>query len=205
MKNSLFKYFSLWGAFIRYFIFYWTIFILYIECAFSEANIETLLLSYLYRLKPDLSFSSYMILIPSLILALSPAIGPKVSARILLGSINLILATISIVEHIDLEVYSYWWEKFDAMHLRYLNDLKQITHTITSKTLVCPLLFSLLLLFYYYFKITTWLEGRFSLNFKIDTIGKSPYFFYFDHIVSHPHQRWIRYPDQYRCFLLWCW
>ncbi|MDA8707098.1 hypothetical protein N9L97_02125 [Cyclobacteriaceae bacterium] len=66
------------------------------------------MLSYLYRLKPDLSFSGYMILIPSLILALSPAIGPKVSARILLGSINLILATISIVEHIDLEVYSYW-------------------------------------------------------------------------------------------------
>ncbi len=166
MKNNLFKYLSLWGVFILYFfIFYRTVFILYNGSSFTDANIETLLLTYLYGLKLDLSFSGYMMLIPSLILTVSSVIGPKISSRMLAGSITLILAAVSIIEIIDLEVYSYWGEKFDAMHLKYLDNPEQITNSITFKTLVFPLLFSLFL-FYAHFKITTWLVSRFSFDFK---------------------------------------
>jgi len=177
MKNNLFKYFSLWGAFILYFVFYRTIFILYNGSSFADASIEKLLLSYLNGLKLDLSFSGYMMLIPSLILALSPVIGPKISSRMLAGSITLILAAVSIIEIIDLEVYSYWGEKFDAMHLKYLDNPKQITNSITFKTLVFPLLFSLFL-FYAHFKITIWLVGRFSFDFKNRYYWQKPLLFF---------------------------
>ena len=176
MKNNLFKYLSLWGVFILYFIFYRTVFILYNGSSFADASIEKLLLSYLYGLKLDLSFSGYMMLIPSLILAVSPVIGPKISSRMLAGSITLILAAVSIIEIIDLEVYSYWGEKFDAMHLKYLDNPKQITNSITFKTLVFPLLFSLWL-FYAQFDRTVWLVSRFSFDF----INRKPGFIgYFD-------------------------
>ena len=152
MKNNLLKYLSLWGVFIFYFIFYRTVFILYNGSALADTSISTLLLSYLYGLKLDLSFSGYMMLIPSLILAASPVMGSKASSRLLIGSITLILIAVSIVEIIDLEVYSYWGEKFDAMHLKYLNDPEQIINSITFKTLIFPILLSLFL-FYSNYKI----------------------------------------------------
>ena len=177
MKNNLFKYLSLWGVFILYFIFYRTVFILYNGSSFADASIEKLLLSYLYGLKLDLSFSGYMMIIPSLILVVSPVIGPKISSRMLAGSITLILAAVSIIEIIDLEVYSYWGEKFDAMHLKYLDDPKQITNSISFKTLIFPLLFSLFL-FYSHFKISTWVVGRFSFHLKNRYYWQKPLLFF---------------------------
>ena len=177
MKNNLFKYLSLWGVFILYFIFYRTVFILYNGSTFANTTIDTLLLSYLYGLKLDLSFSGYMILIPSLILAASPIIGSKGSSHLLIGSITLILTAVSVIEIIDLEVYSYWGEKFDAMHLKYLDDPKQITNSISFKTLIFPLLFSLFL-FYSHFKISTWVVGRFSFHLKNRYYWQKPLLFF---------------------------
>ena len=137
MRNSLFGYFSLWGAFIRLFCFLPNCFYsLQSHAAFAEANIETLLLSYLYRLKPDLSFSGYMMLIPSLILAAISCHWPKSIGTYTFWDLSLSsLPQFLSLNIIDLEVYSYWGEKFDAMHLRYLNDPKQITHSITSQNI----------------------------------------------------------------------
>ena len=165
MKNNLFKYLSLWGVFMLYFIFYRTVFIFYNISALTDVSISTLLLSYLYGMKLDLSFSGYMMLIPSLILAASPIIGSRVSSSMLIGSITIILTAVSIIEIIDMQVYSYWGEKFDAMHLRYLNDPKQITNSITFKTLIFPTFLSLFL-FYSHIKVTTRLVSRFSFDFK---------------------------------------
>jgi|TARA_B110000305_G_scaffold207553_1_gene239146 phosphoglycerol transferase MdoB-like AlkP superfamily enzyme len=177
MKNNLFKYLSLWGVFILYFIFYRTVFILYNGSTFANTTIDTLLLSYLYGLKLDLSFSGYMMLVPSLILAASPIIGSKGSSHLLIGSITLILTAVSVIEIIDLEVYSYWGEKFDAMHLKYLDDPKQITNSISFKTLIFPLLFSLFL-FYSHFKISTWVVGRFSFHLKNRYYWQKPLLFF---------------------------
>ncbi|MAJ50878.1 MAG: hypothetical protein CMB82_04590 [Flammeovirgaceae bacterium] len=177
MKNNLLKYLSLWGVFIFYFIFYRTVFILYNGSALADTSISTLLLSYLYGLKLDLSFSGYMMLIPSLILAASPVMGSKASSRLLIGSITLILIAVSIVEIIDLEVYSYWGEKFDAMHLKYLNDPEQIINSITFKTLIFPILLSLFL-FYSNYKITSWLVGRFSFDLENRYYWQKPLLFF---------------------------
>ena len=111
MKNNLFKYLSLWGVFMLYFIFYRTVFIFYNISALTDVSISTLLLSYLYGMKLDLSFSGYMMLIPSLILAASPIIGSRVSSSMLIVSITIILTAVSIIEIIDMQVYSYWGGK----------------------------------------------------------------------------------------------
>ena len=150
MKNNLFKYLSLWGVFMLYFVFYRTVFIFFNISTLTDVSIGTLLQSYLYGLKLDLSFSGYMMLIPSLILAASPIIGSRASSSMLIGSITLILSTVSIIEIIDMQVYSYWGEKFDAMHLRYLNNLIQITNSFTFKTLIFPTFLSFFL-FYSHF------------------------------------------------------
>ncbi len=177
MKNDLFKYFSLWGIYILYFIFYRTIFIFYNISALTDVSIGTLLQSYLYGLKLDLSFSGYMMLIPSLILAASPIIGSRISSNMLIGSISLILSAVSIIEIVDMQVYSYWGEKFDAMHLRYLNDPKQITNSITFKTLMFPTFLSLFLI-YSHFKVTKWLVGQFSFDLKKNYSWQKPLLFF---------------------------
>ena len=177
MKNNLFKYLSLWCVFMLYFIFYRTVFIFYNISAVNDISIGTLLQIYLYGLKLDLSFSGYMMLIPSLILAASPLIGSRASSRMLIGSITLILATVSIIEIIDMQVYSYWGEKFDAMHLEYLNDPKQITNSITFKTLIFPTFLSLFL-FYIHFKVASWLVGQFSFDFKKNYLWQKPLLFF---------------------------
>ncbi len=177
MKNNLFKYLSLWGVFMLYFIFYRTVFIFYNISALTDVSISTLLLSYLYGMKLDLSFSGYMMLIPSLILAASPIIGSRVSSSMLIGSITIILTAVSIIEIIDMQVYSYWGEKFDAMHLRYLNDPKQITNSITFKTLIFPTFLSLFL-FYSHIKVTTRLVSRFSFDFKKNYSWHNSLFFF---------------------------
>ena len=177
MKNNLFKYLSLWVVFILYFIFYRTVFIFYNISALTDVSIGTLLKSYLYGLKLDLSFSGYMMFIPSLILAASPTIGSRASSTMLIGSITLILSAVSIIEIIDMQVYSYWGEKFDAMHLRYLKDPKQITNSITFKTLMFPT-FLCLFLFYSHFKVTRWLVSQFSFAFKKNYSWQKPLLFF---------------------------
>ena len=132
---------------------------------------------YLYGLKLDLSFSGYMMLIPSLVLAASPIIGSRASSSMLIGSITLILSTVSIIEIIDMQVYSYWGEKFDAMHLRYLNNPKQITNSITFKTLIFPTFLSLFL-FYSHFKVIAWLVGQFSFDLKKNYSWQKPLLFF---------------------------
>ena len=176
MKNNLFKYLSLWGLFMLYFIFYRTVFILYNISALNDVPVSILLQSYLYGLKLDLSFSGYMMLIPSIILAASPIIGSRASSNMLIGTITLTLAAVSIIEIIDMQVYSYWGEKFDAMHLRYLNDPKQIINSITFKTLMFPTFLSLFL-FYFHFKVTKWLISQFSFDLKKNYSWQKPLLF----------------------------
>ena len=128
MKKIILQYLLLWSLFILIFILYRTLFITYNWSIYQETPFRSLLLSYVYGLKLDLSFIGYLMVIPSVFMCMASFIKPKLTRYFIFSYLSLILCIISLIELIDMEVYTHWGEKFDVMHLLYLRKPTQITN-----------------------------------------------------------------------------
>jgi phosphoglycerol transferase MdoB-like AlkP superfamily enzyme len=86
-------------------------------------------------------------------------IKPKLTRYFIFSYLSLILCIISLIELIDMEVYTHWGEKFDVMHLLYLRKPTQITNSINLATLWMPLLLFIILI-YCNIKCSRWFSEK---------------------------------------------
>lgn len=117
-----------------------------------------------------------MMIMPSIILVVSPFLRASWVKNILLWYTIIILNIVSVIEVIDLEIYSYWGEKFDALHLLYLTDPSQLTNSLSFWRTFIPIIFMMSFI-YINVKVSKKIIAKFTFDFSIHYYWQKPILF----------------------------
>jgi phosphoglycerol transferase MdoB-like AlkP superfamily enzyme len=147
------SYYLFW---LFYFFFVKIIFLLYNLEHTRELDWETIYKIMLFGFKLDLSFASYISVIPFLIVAVSSFFPNKYFRYILLTFTSILLFILTFISIVDLELYKAWGYRLDSTPLMYLNTPREMIASAGSSPwllLVTIMLITLLsswTLFYYF-------------------------------------------------------
>ena len=135
-KNRLLlgiRYFILW---LLYFAFARCIFLAFYYTKTIELDFLTVLKTFWYGLKLDISFTGYLALIPFLLLAVSVYIPKKSIGFILKSYTFIVLAVINLFMLIDVVLYKSWGVRIDSTLLNYINTPKIMLASVSLNLLV---------------------------------------------------------------------
>jgi phosphoglycerol transferase MdoB-like AlkP superfamily enzyme len=113
-------------AWIAFFELARIIFLLYHHSQTSQLSIQTILLTFVYGLRMDLSMACYLILLPSVFALLSlflPLFKKPIIYKIYSG---LVLFLLLIIVLSDLQIYNEWGYRLDSTVLQYLSSPKEV-------------------------------------------------------------------------------
>lgn len=102
------------------------IFLLYHHAQASQLSLKTILLTFVYGFRMDLSMACYLILIPCLFVLLSvfmPLFRKSLIYKIYAGIVLFLLLVIVLS---DLEIYNEWGYRLDSTVLQYLSSPKEV-------------------------------------------------------------------------------
>ncbi|OKL41462.1 LTA synthase family protein [Pontibacter flavimaris] len=122
MKNRIFfqpLYFLFW---MLYFIVARAIFLFYHLDRSAELTSSEVFYTFLYGLRLDASFAAYLSILPFLLLLLASLWQRLQVAKIIRYYTFILLALLSTLLTVDLELYSHWGFRLDASPLQYLNS-----------------------------------------------------------------------------------
>ena len=113
-----FFYFLFW---IVYFVFARTFFLIYYFEKTQELNLSTIIKTFLYGLRLDISFAGYLSAIPFLLIIFSVFFKPKKVINIIKWYTFSVIFFISLLLLIDAGLYQAWGVRLDTSLLPYLN------------------------------------------------------------------------------------
>lgn len=122
------------------------LFLVYHHAQASQLSLKTILLTFVYGFRMDLSMGCYLLLLPSLLVLLSAAIpffAKPVVYKIYSGIVLFLLLVIVIS---DMEIYQEWGYRLDSTVLQYLSSPKEVIAS-TGHLPVVWILFSFVLVF----------------------------------------------------------
>ncbi|MGJ8742944.1 LTA synthase family protein [Polaribacter sp.] len=141
LKNRLLlniSYFLLW---IGYFIFARTFFLLFYVDKTKELKFTTILKSFLYGLRLDISFAAYLSFIPFLIIIFSVFIQPKKISFLIKWYSIILLIFLNLLLIIDAGLYQAWGVRLDTTLLTYLNTPEVMIASVSTFQLISGGLF----------------------------------------------------------------
>jgi phosphoglycerol transferase MdoB-like AlkP superfamily enzyme len=137
----LLKYYLFW---LLAFVFFRAMFILYNFKLYKGLETLEVLKSFFYGLQLDLSLTSYISILPFVLIAISSFFKDgKLFKKIILGYTLLILVLITLLCIVDIELFRWWGFRLDATIFKYASTPKEVIGTAIVSPLL--LLFTLLL------------------------------------------------------------
>lgn len=148
---------------LSYYLF-WLIYFFFIKVLFLIYNLDhtvnldwqTISKILFFGFKLDLSFASYVSLIPFLVIALSSVFPHKYLRYFLLTFTAIILFILTFISIVDLELYKAWGYRLDSTPLMYLNTPTEMLASAGSSpwvlliVIMAATLISAFTLFYYF-------------------------------------------------------
>ena len=125
---------------ISYFVMFRVIFLSYHLSETKRLATDTLVSTFIYGFKMDLSFSSYLCLLLFVILALSFFIPKKTTIAIVHGLTLFFVILLSIISVADLELFKEWGFRIDASPLVYFSNPREMAASVASSPYVLLLL-----------------------------------------------------------------
>ncbi|MDY0781078.1 LTA synthase family protein [Tenacibaculum sp. IB213877] len=136
LKNRLLfsvSYFFLW---IIYFAFARLIFLVFYYDKTKELDFLTILKTFFFGSKLDISFTGYIVAFPFLLILLSIWIPKKIISAILKSYTFIILFLITFLMLIDVVLYKSWGVRIDSTLLNYINTPKIMLASVSTGLLV---------------------------------------------------------------------
>ena len=140
-KNRLLfntSYFFLW---IGYFVFARLFFLLFHFEKTKEIGFSTSIKTFLYGLHLDISFSSYLCLIPFLLIIFSLFINPKKIGNIIKWYSYILLTFITLLLIIDASLYEAWGVRLDTTLLAYIDTPDVMIASVSNFQMISGILF----------------------------------------------------------------
>jgi phosphoglycerol transferase MdoB-like AlkP superfamily enzyme len=140
------KYFLFW---INFFIVSKGIFLFYHYSGTAELDTSTIANIFTSGLKLDISFASYLTLLPGLVMAFSMFIPVRLTKYILHIYTGFALLTASLLIVLDLEMYRTWHFRIDVTPFTYLNTPREMLASVGASPLflLCLIFIGLLVSF----------------------------------------------------------
>ena len=123
------SYFLLW---IGYFVFSRTVFLLFYYDKTLELGLETTLKTFLYGLRLDLSFASYLSVIPFFLILFSFFIKPIKIHKTIKWYSYLLLILINLLLIIDIGLYQTWGVRIDRTLLTYVDTPELMLASVSA-------------------------------------------------------------------------
>jgi phosphoglycerol transferase MdoB-like AlkP superfamily enzyme len=154
MKNLLLaflKYFLFW---LTYFVLSKSVFLLYNFDLTRSLTISEISGIFVHGMKMDLSMTSYLMLVPGILLSFSFLLKPKILSGIFRVYTFLLLILITSINLLDLGLYPHWGTRVSVSAFDYIGDPQGFTSSITWKNVVAAisLFFLFIGLFVLFFK-----------------------------------------------------
>lgn len=139
-KNRLlynFFYFLFW---VGYFVFARVFFLIYYFDKTKDLDFLTIIKTFLYGLRLDVSFAAYLSFIPFLLIIFSVIINPKTILKIVKWYTIPLLFFINLMLLIDAGLYQAWGVRLDTSLLPYLNTPKLMLSSVSNFQLITGIL-----------------------------------------------------------------
>ncbi|GAB1450898.1 alkaline phosphatase family protein [Draconibacterium sp.] len=156
MKNlivAFLKYFLFW---LIYFLVSKIVFLLYNFELTSSLSVIEIIGTFIHGLKMDLSMTSYLMLVPGILLSFSFLFNPKILTGIFKIYTYLLLILITFINLLDLGLYPHWGTRVSVSAFDYIGDPEGVLSSITWRDVVAAV--SLLL---FYIGLFAWFYKRF--------------------------------------------
>ena len=132
LKNKLLFFLSYFLFWIGYFVFSRTIFLLFYYDKTLELDLETTLKTFLYGFRLDLSFASYLSVIPFFLILFSFFIKPVKIHKTIKWYSYLLLILINLLLIIDVGLYKTWGVRIDSTLLTYIDTPELMLASISA-------------------------------------------------------------------------
>nr|WP_100210919.1 alkaline phosphatase family protein [Tenacibaculum maritimum] len=134
-KRILFniKYFLMW---VGYFLITRFLFLLFYSQKTSELDFISILKTFVYGIRLDISFTGYLCLIPFLIVISSIWVSKKICSLLIKGYTYSLLFIINLLVLIDIVLYKSWGVRIDTTLLTYINTPKIMLASISTGALI---------------------------------------------------------------------
>ena len=140
------NYFLLW---IVYFVVARLFFLLFYFEKTEELGLLTTLKTFIYGLRLDISFASYLCFIPFVLIIFSVFTRSKKIESILKWYSIILIIVLSLLLMIDASLYQSWGTRLDAAFLKYLNTPKLMIASVTNFQLISGVIFWFLISFFF--------------------------------------------------------
>ena len=127
------NYFLLW---IVYFVVARLFFLLFYFKKTEELGLLTTLKTFIYGLRLDISFASYLCFIPFVLIIFSVFTRSKKIESILKWYSIILIIVLSLLLMIDASLYQSWGTRLDTAFLKYLNTPKLMIASVTNFQLI---------------------------------------------------------------------
>ena len=131
-KNKLLFFLSYFLLWIGYFVFSRTIFLLFYYDKTLQLGLETTLKTFLYGFRLDLSFASYLSVIPFFLILFSFFIKPVKIHKTIKWYSYLLLILINLLLIIDVGLYKTWGVRIDSTLLTYIDTPELMLASISA-------------------------------------------------------------------------
>ena len=141
LKNSLLfniSYFLLW---ICYFIFARLFFLLFYFEKTQELEFTTVLKTFIYGIQLDISFSTYLCIIPFLLITCSTFLNSKIIENIFKWYSYTLIVLMTLLLIIDASLYEAWGVRLDTTLLAYIDTPEVMIASVSSSQMLLGVLF----------------------------------------------------------------
>lgn len=140
-KNRFLFYVTYFFLWVGYFVFARVFFLLFYIDKTKELHVTTILKTFLYGLRLDISFTAYLCVIPFLLFTSSVFIRVKNLSRILKIYTYILLLIVTLLLIIDASLYESWGVRLDTSLLPYLNTPELMVASVSKFQMVTGVLF----------------------------------------------------------------
>ncbi len=176
---SLFRMRNLLVAFLKYFLFWLTyflmsklIFLLYNFDLTSSLTFAEILGIFRHGLKMDFSMVGYLMLIPGILISFSFLFNPKVLGGIFKFYTLFLLLIITFINLLDLGLYPHWGTRVGVSAFDYIGDPEGVISSIIWKDVLAAFA-----LFLFYFGLFAWFYSRFVQKSVLNAARQKWYLF----------------------------
>ncbi|WP_243456772.1 hypothetical protein [Polaribacter batillariae] len=162
IKNRLlfnFTYFFLW---VGYFVFARLFFLLFNFDKTKELDFVTILKTFVYGLRLDGSFASYLSIIPFLLIIFTVFFPTKIIEKIIKWYSYILIILVTIFLLLDVGLYEAWGVRLDTTFFTYLNTPEVMLASVSSFQIILGTLF--LVIFSFIF--IKWFQKNIHLKMK---------------------------------------
>ncbi len=141
----------------------------------QELDFSTIFNSFLYGLRLDSSFASYLSAIPFLLITFSVFIQPKKIKKLIKWYSYILIVFINLLLLIDAGLYEAWGVRLDTSLLPYLNTPELMIATVSTFQLISGIIFWLLISFIFIKLFKRTIENRIK-NISVSNWLQTPVF-----------------------------